>query len=110
MEKPRTVGAALAVGLVVASLGLSAGPSQALERQNCGVQVIDGRGPAMLTAQGVSCSSGWKTAKQAYRTLGGAGTAKVGSFTCKISASGGYGAEKGVCKKGSSKVTWMVAP
>lgn len=110
MNTLRAVAAALAVCLAGASAGLLVGPSQALERRNCGVQVIDGRGPAMLTAQGVSCSSALKTANQAYRTIGGVGTATVGRFTCKISASGGYGAEKGVCKKGSSKVTWVVAP
>lgn len=110
MGNRRTVVAALAVGVAVASLGLSAGPSQAIERQNCGVQIINGRGPAMLTAQGVSCRAAWKTANQAYRTIGGTGTGRVGGFMCKISASGAYGAEKGACKKGSSRVSWMIAP
>ena len=96
--------------LVILNQGSRDRPGQALDRQKCGVQIIDGRGPAMLTALGVSCSSAWKTAKQAYRTIGGAGTGTVGSLTCRIAASGAYGAKKGVCRRGSAKVSWMVAP
>jgi len=106
----RPVATALAAALGVASWGLSAGPGQALEQQVCGVRHIDDRGAAMMAARGVSCSAAWKIVKQAYHGLDGSGTARVDGFTCKVSASGAYGAEKGSCKKGSTKISWMIAP
>lgn len=111
MENRRIATVALAAGLVVASSGLSAAPLHASQEQKCGMRIIEAMDWAvMLTAKGVSCGSAWKTARQAYRTIGGAGTAKVGGFTCTISASGAYVAGKGVCRKGSAKISWQAAP
>ncbi len=110
MDKRRMAAVAMAAGFVAGSIGLSAGPVQASQQQKCGMRIIEGMDWAvMLTAQGVPCSSAWKIVRQAYRTIGGAGSAKVGSLTCTISASSDYGAERGVCKKGSVKISWTVA-
>jgi|GEM_PF-6527003 len=64
----------------------------------------------MMAARGVSCSAAWKIVKQAYRGSAGGELARVDGFTCKVSEYGDYGAYKGSCKKGSTKIWWDVAP